>query len=298
MVVGIFNISDSFAGVNDPNIDYINLQNVPAINLAPHETREMTVLIKNTSVETWGNDIVKLGTVFHTGTNDRPSAWVTDSWESTTRIASDNESNIKPLQTVEFTFSVTAPARSGVFQEYFRPVIEHSHWLKGEPIVMTFRVGTEGDTVLAEGPEKEVKVYRATQEADMLENGIVVATLPISSGASGYTTPAGTFTIMNHYEKAYSEEYKLWMPNWMALSSTRYGFKGYGFHGLPYWRVNVARYEEGKIYPGGRLYTQGNLYEGYEHLGTPASHGCVRFGVEEVKVVYDWAENGTLVTII
>lgn len=298
MVVGIFSVSSTFASITNPDIEYVVSPNLPTIHLEPNETRQVSVSVKNFSVETWGKELIKLGTVFHTGDQDRPSAWATPAWESATRIAVDSVENIRPLQTAEFTFEVTAPDRDGIFHEYFRPVLEYNRWLNGEPIILTFQVGATNDVLIADAPEKAVIVYRATQETDMLVGGVVVATLSVSSGAPGYTTPAGQYTIMNHYEDAYSAEYKLWMPNWMALANVKTGFRGYGFHGLPYWRVKAANYSEGAIYPGGRLYTQGRLYEGYEHLGKPVSHGCVRFGIEEVKVLYKWAENGTPVTIV
>lgn len=297
IVVGIFNITNTLASINDPETDYVNLQNIPAISMEANETREMTVLIKNTSVDTWGSDVIKLGTIFHTGDKNRPSIWATDAWESNTRILVSNEKNIKPLQVAEFTFSVTAPSRAGIYQEYFRPLIEYSHWLKGEPIVITFSVGNNDGIVLAEGEAKEIRIYRDTQQADMLAGGIVVATLPVSTGKAGYTTPAGRWRIMNHFEEAYSQAYELYMGNWMAIVQEGKAYDGYGMHSLAYWKTRTPLYPDGTI-KDGRLYTGNRVYEDVEHLGTPMSHGCIRFGIEEVKVLYNWAENDTLVTIV
>ena len=300
MVVGIFNVGNTFAGVNDPDADFVNLQNIPALNMEPGETREMTILIKNTSVATWGNDVLKLGAVYNTGDTDRPSIWSTDEWESINRVASDNETNIKPLQAAEFTFSVTAPVWKGTYKEYFQPLIEYSHWLKGEPIVLTFQVGEleeKSDVEIQNIEEKEIKIYRDTQMSVMLDKGIIVATLPVSTGKIGYTTPAGRWRIMNHYEEAYSEPYELYMGNWMAIRQEGRAYSGYGLHSLAYWKTRTQRYPDGTL-KDGRLYIGNRVYEDVEHLGEPMSHGCIRFGIEEVKVLYNWAENDTLVTIV
>ena len=82
----------------------------------------------------------------------------------------------------------------------------------------------------------------------------------------------------------------------MALKRGKYGFTGYGLHALPYWKVRPGNRIEGEV-KDGRLYTNGKLYEDYAHLGKPMSHGCVRLGIAASKVLYDWATNGTPVTI-
>lgn len=92
----------------------------------------------------------------------------------------------------------------------------------------------------------------------------------VSSGLNN-STPRGQYTITNKAEKAWSP-YGLWMPYWMGLDSGRIGL-----HQLPYW-------------PNGYV-------EGEDHLGTPASHGCIRLGEKEAVELYGWAEVGTRVFI-
>ena len=278
--------------------DYIIHYSSPFIKLMPGETTNVSVIIQNLSPETWSTDILRLGTIFTTGDKDRPTIWAHESWETPTRVAVSNSQSIRPFRRAEFHFQIQAPSYSGSYKEYFQPVLEHARWLTGEPIVLTLQVGELETITIQEIRDREIRIYRNTQVGDMVESGFVVASMPVSTGRSGYTTPAGQYKIINHYKNAYSGEYELWMPNWMAIASLKNGFRGYGIHGLPYWRVNPARYVEERIYPGGRLYTQGRLYEGYEHLGKPMSHGCIRFGVAESAVLYNWADNGTLVTII
>lgn len=92
------------------------------------------------------------------------------------------------------------------------------------------------------------------------------------SGGVGNTTPVGQFWINSKHPNAWSSMAHLWMPNWMA-------FKGnmYGIHALPIW-------------PSGAV-------EGEDHLGTPASHGCVRVGSENAVKLYEWTPIGTSVVI-
>lgn len=270
----------------------------PRINLItqPQASLPVVVPVKNTSGTPWNSDQIRLGTIYSTGDTDRPSVWKAADWQSDSRIGSAEVGRrIMPNQIMEFHFTMQAPSRAGQYREYFRPILG-DQWLAGDPIVIQIQVGEE--LTVQSDQEKAIKIYRRSQQVELEEHGYVVATLPISSGKSGYTTPAGQYTIMNHVDTAYSSEYKLWMPNWMALSNVRTGFRGYGMHSLPYWKVNPAKYEEGKIYPGGRLYTQGKLFEGYSHLGKPVSHGCVRSGIRESGIIYNWAPDGTPVTIV
>lgn len=294
-VAGGFHIYQTWAS---STVDYSIVYSPSSIQLAPSSTSDVWIIIQNLSPEIWNGDDLRLGTVYTTGDKDRPSIWVGKDWLTSTRIAASDTGNVRPLRRVEFHFQIQAPSYTGLYKEYFQPVLEYTRWLTGEPIVLTLRVGEPQDPQIQEVRDREIKIYRNTQIGDMVESGFIVASLPISTGRSGYTTPAGQYKIFNHIDNAYSSEYELWMPNWMGLASLKYGFQGYGLHGLPYWHVNPARYEEGKIYPGGRMYTQGKLYEGYEHLGIPISHGCIRFGVRESEVLYQWADNGTPVTVI
>jgi hypothetical protein len=93
-----------------------------------------------------------------------------------------------------------------------------------------------------------------------------------STGKRGFQTPTGTFKILNKRPLAYSRQYKLYMPYWMAFTP-----QGNGIHELPYWKSGYR--------------------EGANHLGKPVSHGCVRLGIGPAKELYDWAEIGTRVVV-
>ncbi len=120
--------------------------------------------------------------------------------------------------------------------------------------------------------QKSLFVSLKKQQLEMRVNNIAIAAHPVSGGLPRTPTPVGTFKILQKHPRAWSNSAKLWMPYWMHFSG-----RGHGFHELPEW-------------PGGRK-------EGENHLGRPASHGCVRLGIGAAKAVYDWSPVGTTVVI-
>ena len=120
---------------------------------------------------------------------------------------------------------------------------------------------------------KYIDVSLTYQNIVIFQDGKPLKAFLISSGIKGLYTPIGTFKIENKHPRAWSKNYGLWMPYWMAFLPSG----EMGIHELPEW-------------PGG-------YKEGANHLGTPASHGCIRLGIGSAKEVYDWAEIGTPVVI-
>ena len=121
--------------------------------------------------------------------------------------------------------------------------------------------------------QKTIRIILKTQRLEQVVDGIPVASYLVSSGLPATPTPPGTYKVLNKSPKAWSTAAKLWMPYWMAFST-----KGYGVHELPYW-------------PSG-------YREGSNHLGHPASHGCVRLGIGPAKTLYDWTPIGTPIEIV
>lgn len=120
---------------------------------------------------------------------------------------------------------------------------------------------------------KRIEINLAKQKLSIYENGKMLGTYMISSGKRSMPTPKGTFQIYSKARIAWSAKYGLFMPYWMAFTSSG----SHGIHELPEW-------------PGG-------YKEGAGHLGIPVSHGCVRLGVGPAKRVYYWADIGTPVVI-
>ncbi len=121
--------------------------------------------------------------------------------------------------------------------------------------------------------EKTIIVDLSDQKLSFYQDGLRLATHPISTGRWGFPTPLGEFKVLNKIPRAYSRTYNLYMPFWMAFA----GGGAYGIHELPEWPNGVK--------------------EGENHLGTPVSHGCIRLGVGPAEELYNWAEVGTRVIV-
>jgi lipoprotein-anchoring transpeptidase ErfK/SrfK len=106
-------------------------------------------------------------------------------------------------------------------------------------------------------------IYECNMAGHVLRSG------KISSGRSGYTTPTGKFKVHTRSPKAYSQKYDAWMLNWMGFTSDG----SYGIHGL-----------------------EGSSYE--RHLGSVASHGCIRLSRKYAKDLYTRVKVGMPVKIV
>ena len=291
--MGFFRYVDASPSIE--GLDYVVVSKPGLIQMAPGEHRMVDLVIQNVSSNTWSKDIVSLNTAYTTGDIDRPSTWVGAGWESDTKIRWAEDGAILPGKKAAFRFELAAPSYSGWYKEHFVLQADTLGGLMGDEIVLTIQVGDPTPPKASE--EREIVVYRSSQQSVLMEDGYVVATLPISSGKAGYTTPAGTYRIFNHAQESYSQRYKLYMSNWMGLTKEGGGYEGYGLHSLAYWKTAKQIYPDGTI-KNGRLYVGNRVYEDAVHLGTPMSHGCVRYGIRESDIVFGWAENGTKVTVV
>lgn len=119
---------------------------------------------------------------------------------------------------------------------------------------------------------KYIDVNLTEQKLYTLEGGKLVNSYRVSTGKWSMPTPVGEYSINSKDPKAYSRQYDLYMPYWMAFIG-----HGYGIHELPE--------------------TSSGRKEGESSLGVPVSHGCVRLGVGAAEEVYNWAEVGTPIFI-
>lgn len=113
---------------------------------------------------------------------------------------------------------------------------------------------------------KEILVILSLQKAYAYENGYLQREFTVSTGVPEHPTVTGTFHIYQKYIKTRmkGDGYDLADVPW-----TMYFFEGYGLHGT-YWHSN---------------------------FGHPMSHGCVNMKTDEAKWLYDWAPEGTTVTV-
>ena len=119
--------------------------------------------------------------------------------------------------------------------------------------------------------EKRIDISLYAQKLYYFVGAVLMFEASVSSGLFD-STPKGIFEIQNKHSKAWSS-YGLWMPYWMAITPDG----RYGIHELPIW-------------PSG-------YREGEDHLGKPASHGCVRVGTGVAERIYNLTEVGTIVNI-
>ncbi len=204
-------------------------------------------------------------------------------WVTPNRIRADVSHQVVPMASTTFSVSIKAPATAGKYLLALAPVVESVAFLPGEPLFVDVIV--DGVDVPSEqykkAFEKQLVIDKGRQRMLRVLGGDTVAEHIVSTGKSGYETPTGEYTIAFKQDVRYSATYRLYMDNWMALSSPRYGFVGYGIHKLPYWKTK-----------------QGRIYEGESHLGMKVSHGCVRLGYEDSKTVFDWSFDGMKVKVI
>ena len=196
-----------------------------------------------------------------------------------------SETMVYPGQSVDFTFDIVAPPKSGIYREYFTPMVEDMVWMKDLGIYWDVTVRNpeklkENLKVVIDGmPEKYIKVDLSEQKLYAYEDGQLKYEFIASTGRAGLDTPVGTHKIYNKYSVAYSAPYQLFMDNWMAISQDGL----FGIHALPYW---ISKSQGGK-----------RVYEGNQDLGKKVSHGCIRVGADEAKLLYAWTDVGTAVYV-
>lgn len=269
----------------EPVYSYDIVDKSPNPRMKLGEKASISVKARNTGNQVWessGGTPVYLGTsrpidrepVFYKAGNR--------GWFSGTRVMMDKK-KVKPGDIVNFTFQLTAPDKSGVYREFFTPVIDNVKWLEDKGIYWDVEVRDPSkpdetlNTTINGGPVKHINLKLDAQKLYAYENGLVKYEFTTSTGIAGMDTPTGEFQIRNKFPTQYSAPYELYMDNWMAITADG----AYGIHSLPYWLLKAG----------------GRLYEGEEHLGHKVSHGCIRLSLENSKILYDWAEVGTAVYI-
>jgi LysM repeat protein len=134
--------------------------------------------------------------------------------------------------------------------------------------------------------DKRIIVDLDRQMLVAYENGSEVFRWAISSGVDDAPTSPGIFQILDHSEVAYGSSYTLcnsegcgqWEMYWfMGIYEVVPGLMN-GFHGAV-------------LLPNG-------AYLGGGNVGSPFTFGCVMSQDDQARLLYDWAEEGTIVEII
>lgn len=204
-------------------------------------------------------------------------------WVGANRIRAEYATLVYPNMQASFNVNIKAPSQPGKYLLALAPVVEGVTFFPGDPLMV--EVIVDNDSTLTEqykqATEKRLMIDISQQLMHQQIGGDTLNSYVVSTGKSGHDTPRGDYTIAFKNDVRYSSAYGLYMDNWMALSSPRYGFVGYGIHKLPYWKTKSGR-----------------IYEGADHLGRKVSHGCVRLGYEESKLIYDWSDVGMKVKVM
>ncbi|MFC1599522.1 N-acetylmuramoyl-L-alanine amidase [Patescibacteria group bacterium] len=122
--------------VEHPNLayefKYLQLSNT---NVRPGQKLIAQVVLKNignTSWKNYGENRISLGSA---DPKDRVSQFT-----KSTRMGYLQESVVAPGEEAHFVFNLTAPEKSGKYNEYFAPVVERVAWLDGKKMKLTINV--------------------------------------------------------------------------------------------------------------------------------------------------------------
>lgn len=135
-------------------------------------------------------------------------------------------------------------------------------------------------------PNKRIVVDLRSQSLVAYENGQQVFSWLISSGMAEAPTSPGIYQILTHDEVAAGSSYTLcntqgcgqWQMNWfMGIYEVVPGLMN-GFHGAV-------------LLPNGNYLGGGNV-------GSPFTFGCVMSQDDNARLLYEWADAGTVVEII
>jgi lipoprotein-anchoring transpeptidase ErfK/SrfK len=111
------------------------------------------------------------------------------------------------------------------------------------------------------GGGRRIEVFRDRGVALLVNDGRTRRAVHVSTGAPGYTTPAGTFSVFRKEKMSWSIPFQQWLP-WAS-----YFNQGIAFHEY----ASVPTY--------------------------PASHGCVRVPAPEARFLYRFADIGLKVAV-
>ncbi|NLE46066.1 MAG: LysM peptidoglycan-binding domain-containing protein [Chloroflexi bacterium] len=139
----------------------------------------------------------------------------------------------------------------------------------------TLRISGHTQAAPSYGGAKRLLINLSQQHLYAYQGDSLVYSFVISSGAAPYYTRTGSFRIQSKFPNAYGSTWNIWMPYWMGIYWA--GPTENGIHALP-------------VMSSGQT-----LWAG--HLGRPVSYGCIVVGTYEARLLYEWAEIGTPVSI-
>lgn len=274
--------------------------------------------------------VIQLGT---TRDFDRPSMMAIlnqpSGWVDANRVAMTSP-RVDPGTNATFTFDVQLPAHADIYREYFSLVMPGISWIKDSESFVDFTVGDFAGGGLSGGglnsgapydeetlakkylyfnrsgagseidltAPKQVIVDLSEQRARVMLGDYAVREFMVSSGSPKHPTPVGSWKIL------YKQQWRIGgaapyyiMPKWQAWRPD-----GYGFHALPSLgnaalRARIRALGPDTEVPVDWFKGDGFWSEASSHIGSPRSHGCIRFLPDDAAFVYDFTDVGTPVIV-
>jgi lipoprotein-anchoring transpeptidase ErfK/SrfK len=133
---------------------------------------------------------------------------------------------------------------------------------------------------------KRIVVDIPSQSLVAYENGREVFRWQVSTGITRAPTAPGVYQILTHNETAFGSSYELC------------GSQGCGQWKM-YWFMGIYEVQPGLVNGfHGAVELPNGQYLGGGNVGQPFTYGCVMSLDENAKMLYDWAEVGTIVEIL
>ena len=212
-------------------------------------------------------------------------------WVAANRIRFDvGQMRVDPGEVASFTFWANSGDKSGVFREYFTPMIEEMKWMEEAEFKVDVYVGVTSETAselrtklryaydsmrvndINVSGERHIEIDLSDQRLFLKVGDYVVREFVVSSGKSETPTPKGTFKIMLKNEVRVGHD----PPHYIMPRFQMFTHQGAGLHALP------------------SLGTDGGVFwtEARNHIGRPVSHGCVRMLPEDADFTFEFTEVG------
>ncbi len=297
-----------------------------SIMMDPSGVIRVSMLYRNDGTTTWFSEqsgcasagagvIVQLGTVQPLdhdslfASSDPVSGWV-----ASNRVMMSS-GRVNPGEEALFTFDIKAPIHEDVYREVFEMVIPGVTWVAGSTSSLDITVGVPYDeetskkkllyingsgygSMIDVNAEKRVEVDLSEQKAYVKIGDYLVREFSVSTGARKTPTPVGTWKVLFKQQARIggaSPHYI--MPKWQAIRPD-----GYGFHALPVLGNATLRAKIRGLGPDQEVptdwFTNDAFWsEALDHIGTPRSHGCVRFLPEDAAYIYDFTDIGTPIEV-
>jgi lipoprotein-anchoring transpeptidase ErfK/SrfK len=127
-------------------------------------------------------------------------------------------------------------------------------------------------------PGKRITVSLGSQMMWAYENDALKWQWPVSTGLPSSPTTTGVFQVQFHELDAYAPDWDLNMPHFLGIYRPVPDLEvTNGFHGFPS--------------KGGAQVIWSNS------LGQPVTYGCILVSSDNAVLLYDWAEDGTIVVV-